>query len=143
MSASPIRWITRSDLRRSGEESVLADWTERLMASLSEKSTVDDYLKSLLLELSAEFSALTTGWWERRPAWTLLSRTGRQPSTELDLSLREDVLDREDAVVFSQEDVTWLMFPVTGAGLIALGGKTFDEERSTTAGGWGRCSPRH
>ncbi|HUG19622.1 MAG TPA: sigma-54-dependent Fis family transcriptional regulator [Planctomycetaceae bacterium] len=103
------------------------------MNALCEKSQVNEYLKSMLLELNAEFSALSAFWWERRPAWTLICHTGRQTASEIDLALREDVLDREDAVVFSHEDLRWLMFPVDDSGLIVLGGKSFDEERATSA----------
>jgi transcriptional regulator with GAF, ATPase, and Fis domain len=138
MLESSLHWITHSELRGSGEESVLADWSDRLLQSLRESPDPGEYVKPLLLELSAEFSALSTAWWERAPEWRMLCRTGRSSESEIATELREEVLDREEAVLFSRDKSRWMMFPVEDVGVIAMGGRSFDEERAATAWRMGR-----
>jgi Nif-specific regulatory protein len=136
MSVTSPHWITRSDLQH-GEEAVLADWSRRLIQGLQEEAGCHELLKQLLPELSAEFSAQCCQWWERHPDWTLHAHSGRQSEGMLDLHWRDEVLDREEAVCSAHGGLLWLLMPIRRqgrvTGVLALGGKSIDEERAVTA----------
>lgn len=136
MSVTSPHWISRSDLQH-GEEAVLADWSRRLLQGLQEEAGCEELLKQLLPEFSSEFSAQSCQWWERRPEWKLVAHSGRQNDDMLDLHWRDEVLDREEAVCSAHNGLFWLMVPVRRQGrvmgVLALGGKSIDEERAVTA----------
>src|SRR6056297_2909022 len=136
MSVTSPHWISRAELQ-SGDDAVLAEWSERLMRGLAEEPDCDAFLKQLLPELSAEFSAQACQWWMRGEQWTLLAQSGRQSNDAFDLSWRDDVLDREEAVCSTHGGLIWLVVPIHNGGritgILALGGKSIDEERAVTA----------
>ena len=136
MSVTSPHWISRAELQ-GGEDAVLADWSERLMRGLFEEPDCHSLLKQLLPELSAEFSAQSCLWWMRGEQWSLLASSGRQADDAFDLTWRDDVLDREEAVFAAHLGLIWLVVPIHRGGritgVLALGGKSIDDERAVTA----------
>jgi len=136
MSVTSPHWISRAELQ-SGEDAVLADWSERLMRGLYEEPDYHALLKQLMPEFSAEFSAQSCQWWMRGEQWTLLANSGRQSEDAYDLSWRDDVLDREEAVCAAHLGLIWLVVPIHSGGritgVLAFGGKSLDDERAVTA----------
>ncbi|MBD3675061.1 MAG: sigma-54-dependent Fis family transcriptional regulator [Planctomycetaceae bacterium] len=136
MSVTSPHWISRAELQ-SGDDAVLADWSERLMRGLAEEPDCEAFLKQLLPELSAEFSAQSCQWWMRGEQWVLRAQSGRQSDDAFDLTWRDDVLDREEAVCSAYGSLIWLVVPIHRGGritgVLALGGKSIDDERAVAA----------
>ena len=130
MSSMTLHWIDRSEFNIADEDSALADWSARLNGAIAEEADPESILKQLLPELTGEYSAQCALWWERRPEWRLLIQTGRRTDESFDLALRDEVLDRESAVLFHHAGLVWVMLPISERAVIAFGGKSLDEEQA-------------
>ena len=93
-----MTWLELPWLSRSEGSGTTVQLCDRLLRQGVAESRPEEFLRSALAEVGAEYSVRWAAIVRRSPAWQVAAECGRRDGSDLPLTLLEEVLDRDAAV---------------------------------------------